>query len=124
MNERPQSNSVVTCQQLRIVADDGKLRALLACMNDRPLFQMYDADGRVRFEAQVNLNGTPSFLLWDEHSAPVISMGMSEDNSRGLTICGERGLPVLTLKVTEENEVQITTLPFPREDDSDAEEVP
>jgi hypothetical protein len=116
MNDTPAADSIVTCQQLRIVADDGKLRALLAYRGGRPEFQMYDADGRVRFEAQVNLDGTPSFMLWDEHSAPVISMGVSEDNSRGLTIHGERGLPVLTLNVTEENEVQISTLPFRRED--------
>jgi len=119
MNQSPQSNTVVTCQELRIVSDDGTLRALLGCTNGLPHLQMYDGEGRVRVEAQVNLNGTPSFLLWDEHSAPVISMGMSqsEDETRGITIHGERGLPVLSLTVTDQNEVQISTLPFRRHDD-------
>ncbi len=95
MSDDPLTAKVVTCQELRIVDQDGKMRAIVACTDELSLIQLYDKSGRVRIQAQVEPSGRPAFVLWDDRSAPAISIGLHDDGqgTRGITIHGARGYP-------------------------------
>lgn len=113
MNNTSYTASVVTCQQLRLVSDDGMLFAMIGGADGHSYFQMYDRDGRVRVQVQLSGSGFPSIVLWDVDSSPAISMGVGQtgENTRGITIHGRQGVPLLSLTVTGEDHIVVAGIP-------------
>jgi hypothetical protein len=87
------SGKVVSAERFEVRDSGGKLRSLLAVIDDGvPALAFYDADGKGRALIGVNKDGFPHLEFLDKDRKTLIGLAVSPDGSPGLGLrVGEMG---------------------------------